>query len=313
MRPRDRELAQQLEARLLIFHREKYPLPGIIAPAIREILIEQFLESIHRVEYVLTIRTRNLSERSANPNDEIFDPLKAAILHQRQGNFDEAYWLLFFFVHFGQHARAGWRYAREIYGCLGASARWDWASTSSNPSGFKKWLHSHQDELKREEVHGGFGNHRKYLSLDAYSSNGTGATVETYIKWVDPPRTHQELMERVCQQAKGDPREAFDILYHSMDSVRSFGRMARFDYLTMVGKLDLARIEPGSAYLKNSTGPLNGARLLFGGKKTAALSATVLDGWLIELGADLKVGMQVVEDALCNWQKSPGELKRFRG
>jgi hypothetical protein len=34
---------------------------------------------------------------------------------------------------------------------------------------------------------------------------------------------------------------------------------------------------------------------------------------LIELDADLKVGMQVLEDALCNWQKSPAHFERFRG
>ena len=53
-------------------------------------------------------------------------------------------------------------------------------------------------------------------------------------------------MKNACEQAKGDPRKAFDILYHSMGAVASFGRTARFDYLTMIGKLGLAPIEPGS-------------------------------------------------------------------
>ena len=94
-----------------------------------------------------------------------------------------------------------------------------------------------------------------------------------------------------------------------MSAVARFGRTARFDYLTMVGKLGLAAIEPPSTYMEGSTGPVRGARLLFGGRE----NATTLDSWLVELEAELHVGMQVLEDALCNWQKSPNEFKPFRG
>lgn len=313
MRPRDRALAQRLEAGLLTFSRENRPLPGIRSSANRMALIEQLLESIHRVEYVPLIATRDVSERRADPNDELFDPLKAAILHQRRGNIEEAFWLVFIFVHFGKHAAAGWRYAREIYGRLGERSRWDWVSTSADPAGFREWLHNHQNELKREGVPRGFGNHRKYESLDAYTPKGTGAVVESYVRWVNPPRTHVELIQEVTRSAVGNPREAFDLLYNSMESITRFGRTARFDYLTMIGKLGLAPIEPGSTYMQNSTGPIDGARLLFGMAKTAPLKAAELDKWLVELGAELNVGMQVLEDSLCNWQKSPGRFRRFRG
>lgn len=309
MRPRDRELAGRLDAGLLTFDRDKRPLPGICDSANREVFVEQLLESIRRVKIVAVLRARELSDRRANPNDELFDPLKAAILYQRQGNIEEAFWLVFLFVHFGKHARAGWRYAREVYGRLGEAGRWDWASTSADPSGFRAWLHAHQDDLKREGVPRGFGNHRKYESLDAHSRNGTGAAVESYVRWVGPPRTHQELMERVYRETDGDPRKAFDGLYQSMRAVARFGRMARFDYLTMLGKLGLAAIEPASTYMENSTGPLRGARLLFGADESAA----TLDQWLVGLDAQLSVGMQVLEDALCNWQKSPARYIPFRG
>jgi Alpha-glutamyl/putrescinyl thymine pyrophosphorylase clade 3 len=309
VRPRDRELAAQLDARLLVFDREKHPLPGICDSAHREAFVEQLLESIRRVKFVEVIRGRQLSDRRCDPNDELFDPLKAAILHQRGGDAEEAFWLVFLFVHFGKHLRAGWRYAREIYGRLGEGGRWDWASTSSNPPGFRAWLHAHQDDLKREGVPGGFGNHRKYESLDAHSPRGTGAAVETYVNWVNPPRTHQQLVEQACREAAGDQRGAFDELYQSMKVVARFGRTARFDYLTMLGKLGLAPIEPGSTYLQGSTGPLRGARLLFGEHR----SVTELEAQLMKLDGELYVGMQILEDALCNWQKSPNEFRPFRG
>jgi hypothetical protein len=294
---------------LLAFDRNNRPLPGIRDFARRVVFLEQLIESIRRVKFVAVIRTREVSDRRADPNDELFDPLKAAILNQRKGNIEEAFWLVFLFVHFGKHARAGWRYAREVYGRLGDGGRWDWARTSADISGFQAWLDAHQNDLKRAGVPGGFGNHRKYESLDAYSRTGTGAAVESYVSWVNPPRTHQELIDQANRQADGDPRKAFDNLYRSMRAVASFGRLARFDYLTMVGKLDLGPIEPGSTYMQSSTGPINGARLLFGAKESAAK----LDKWLVELGAQINVGMQVLEDALCNWHKSPGKFEPFRG
>ncbi len=309
MRPRDRDLAGRLEAGLLLFDRENRPLPGIRNVARRASLLEQLLESIHRVKFVTALKERTLSEHRLEPNSEFFDPLKAAILHQRQGNVEEAFWLVFLFVHFGKHLRAEWRYAREVYGRLGAGVRWDWASVSSDPAGFRTWLDSHQDELKRDGVPRGFGNHRKYESLDAYSTNGTGSVVESYVKWVNPPRTHQQLMAQAYIRAGNDPRKSFDDIYHSMKVVARFGRTARFDYLTMVGKLGLAPIEPPSTYMQGSTGPVQGARLLFGNQE----NPVNLDQWLIELEAQLKVGMQVLEDALCNWQKSPDRFKPFRG
>ena len=313
MRRKDRCLAQKLEARLYSFDQKKRPLLGIQTAANREALLEQLLESIHRVKYVSVISTRKLSDLRADPSSDLFDPLKAAVLRQRQGLIDEAFWFVFLFVHFGKHRRAGWRLARDVYGCLGGAAPWDWARTSAGPQRFRQWLALHQTTLQGNDIPRHFGNHRKYQSLDAYSPTGTGAVVESYVNWVAPPRTHQELMQEAQKQVGGDPRKAFHYLYRSMDEVMSFGRLARFDYLTMVAKLGLAPIEAGSTYMQGATGPVSGARLLFGGNTEAPLSPSNLDAWLVQLEAHLNIGMQVLEDALCNWEKSPAEFKPFRG
>ncbi len=313
MRPGDHKLAKQLEAGLLHFDQEIRQLPGIHDPSRREVLLEQMLESIRRIRYVSAISKRKISVRRADPNDELFDPLKATIIYRRLNQIDEAFWMVFLFVHFGKNARGGWRYAREIYSGLSKSVLWDWERISNNPTDFRKWLDEHQNELKREGVPGGFGNHRKFQSLDAYKRNGTGDAIESYVHWIGPPRTHQQLFDQALEHADGDPRLAFANLYRSMDDVASFGRLARFDYLTMIGKLGFASIEPGSTYLQNATGPFNGARLLFGNHLTTGLTPEVLDGWLIELDARINVGMQVLEDALCNWYKRPDEFKPFRG
>lgn len=312
MRPGDRELARQLEASLLVFQ-EKQPLLGIGNPAARENFIEQLLESVHRVKYVSILKRREISHQCADPSCDLFDPIKAAIIFQRQGNIDEAFWMVFLFVHFGKHVRAGWRYAREIYGRLKEGGRWDWVSISADPNGFRVWLHNHQDELMRPGIPRGFGNHRKYESLNAYSNTGTGAAVESYVMWVGSTKRHSDKFDYECAQAGGDPRRAFAQLYRSMNSVKRFGRTARFDYLAMVGNLGLADIIPDSAYLNGATGPLEGAKLLLTNSKRGSASLSILDNLIIELDTQLGVGMQVLEDALCNWQKSPNSFRKFRG
>ena len=272
-------------------------------------MLAQIIESTRRVKYVAVIKSRDISQRRTDPNDTLFDPVRAATWFQRQGDLDEAFWMVFLFVHFGKHNRGGWRYARQVYGRLGdPNCRWDWATTSADPEAFCEWLNANQNQIKTPGVPGGFGNHRKYQSLDAYSDRGTGAAITTYVRWVGPPRTHRELMDQVSHAAAGDRRAAFSALYRSMGCVASFGRTARFDYLAMLGKLQLATIEPDSAYIQESTGPLYGTRLLFGVQGNARL----LDQWLIELEARLGVGMQVLEDALCNWHKNPDQFTPFR-
>jgi hypothetical protein len=155
--------------------------------------------------------------------------------------------------------------------------------------------------------------HRKYQSLSAYSNVGTGAVIASYVAWVSPPRSHAEMIKDIHAKVGQDPKAVFDFLYKSMDSVIGFGRLGRFDFLTMLGKLGVAPIDPGSAYLVGATGPLQGARLLLSNDPKAKIRASELDTILGDLDSYLNVGMQVLEDSLCNWQKSPNKFVSFRG
>jgi hypothetical protein len=315
VRPRERGRARELDARLRSFSKKIRPLPGIEASSNREAFVEQIIESIRRITYISVIRERDLSKLREDPSTDLFDPLKAAVLRQREGRIDEAFWLVFLSVHFGKHRRSGWRLARDVYGRMNGAALWDWPRISSNCKGFRRWLAAHQETLRGDGIPRHFGNHRKYQSLDASSPSGTGAAVESYVRWVRRHRTHQMLVQEAQEQTGGAPRATFDYLYRSMDDVVSFGRTAKFDYLTMVGKLQLASIEPGSTYMQGATGPYQGALLLFGENPRPKLSQSELEAWLVRLEAhlDLYFGMQVLEDALCNWQKSPRRFKPFRG
>lgn len=312
MKPRDQARAHELDVKLVAFDSGARPLPGINDATRRGVLVEQLVESLRRIDYVHFVRDEQFDPGRADPSTGIFDPLRAAVFWMRKGNIDEAFWLVFLFVHFGKHPKDGWRLVRDIYGALGGQP-WIWARVSSDPSAFRTWLAANEKRLQSDGVSRRFGNHRKYESLSAASRAGTAAVVESYVKWVSPPRTHQQLVHDAHKQVGQSPREVFDLLYESMGAVTRFGRLAKFDYLTMLGKLGLAPVEPGSAYMVGATGPLRGARLLFGGDEAAELSAQDLDSWLNELDKGLNVGMQVLEDAICNWQKSPDKFILFRG
>ena len=189
----------------------------------------------------------------------MFDPIRAAVLQFRVRNLDEACWLAFLSVHFGRHPVAGYRYAREFYSALGQRAPWTFSTVVADIPGMRNWLNQNELHLRRGNNRG-FGNHRKYLSLSGSKKNGTGDAIDTYVQWVRAYGNHANLFATALQGSGNTPEGAFEWLYQSMRSVSSYGRIGRFDYLTMLQKLGFAIIRPGRPYLDSSTnGPNKGA------------------------------------------------------
>ncbi len=301
MRPGDRAEGERLLAALADYEAANSPLPGIAPNGNRVALIEQLIESERRRRFVQHLREADLSPLRADPTNALFDPLKAAAVHQRNGNLDEAFWMVFLFVHFGRSHRGGWRYARDVYGHLG-TAVWDWPTVSRGAGAFRTWLNENATAITSNGP-GGFGNHRKYERLDR-----TGEVVESYVAWVGPEKSHA-IRFGLNGAVPEAPRVAFSRLYLSMTPVKQFGRTARFDYLTTVSRLGLAELEPDRPHLESATGPMTGARLLFG----STGQAHELDQALVRFGDSLELTADVIEDGVCNWQKSPAAFRPFRG
>jgi|SRR6185312_12757341 len=294
-----------IREKLLTYNR-KVPLPGIATLNRLDCLLNQINDSIKRVNVIIELRDTIHSSYCIDPTNEDFNPLKAAVYYKLQGNLDEAFWLIFLSTHFGDDDENGtnWNHVRNVYRALGDIPYWKWEKVSSDIGGFRQWLQSNKQALQST---GRFGNHRKYESLlDAH----TGQTIASYINWIGENHRHQDLFNSLYSQAGTNSHIAFDMLYKSMEVVWRFGRTSKFDYLSMVGKLGLAHIEPGHPYLQDATGPLEGAKLLFG---NLILNTKVLNSRLWELGVhlDLYFGMQIMEDAICNWQKSPDNFISF--
>ena len=304
------DLAAHLEQQLANYRVDGKALPGIPTQAELSALVTQMVDSVARINYVKAIATRDISPARLDPkNVHMFDPLRAAIQHMRDGNEDEAFWLVFLFVHCGKNLTKGYNLLRMVYGAFNDKFVWTWEKFSADPNVFSIWLHQHLDELTAHRKNFPFGNHRKYESL-----KNLGVTLASYAEWVGPSRSHRQLLDAAKIEVGSDPKKLFDYLYYSMDVVHRFGRTGKFDYLTMVGKIGLENIEPPTAYMIHGTGPVRGARLLFSGAvDKKSLSKRKLDELSVDLDKVLGVGMQAIEDSLCNWQKSPNQYLPFRG
>ena len=285
-------------------HASKRPLPGVADDESRHALAMQFVSSLRRQDYTQRLLARPVDPARADPHSHMFDPERAVVHHMRARNEDEAAWLVFLMTHFGSAGRHGWRRLTDIYGMLGRGV-WTWHRVAADASAFAAWL-----AANHTGVGGRFGNHRKYESITSSGSNGTAAAVLSYVAWVGT--SHRARFGGAVREAGNDPTTVFDVLYRNME-VRRFGRLAKFDYLALIGRYGIAPVEPGSAYLGGATGPTRGARLLVDGRVDGPTSRRELQLRLDALDADLQVGMQVMEDALCNWQKSPRRFVNFTG
>jgi len=265
----------------------------------------QFIASLRREDYYRLVQQKAVAAHRADPNSPTFDAERAAAYYVQQGNIDEAGWLIFLMTHFARRADTQWLRLKDVYGRLGAGV-WNWPTVSDNPAAFYQWLDSNW-----QKVRGAFGNHRKYESLNPNANRPMSRTVADYLQWIGS-NGHAAFFAQAVRSAGNDPHTIFDYLYETLN-VRSFGRLAKFDYLSLIGRYGLAPITPGLAYLAGATGPARGARLLIDGNPTSDTPTASLQNKLSLLDQFVNVGMVVMEDALCNWQKSPRQFVHYQG
>jgi hypothetical protein len=282
------------------------PMPGISDARALHALTLQLVASLRREQYTEQLMKRSVSFDRADPNSAHFDADRAVVYHLQQNDLEEAAWLIFLMTHFGKPAGSGWKRLADVYGKLG-KGRWSWAAVSVDPPAFEAWLASNW-----KKIGGKFGNHRKYETLDPGSANSTGKVVSSYVAWIGSSGSHRRHFADVIRATGNDPGKIFDALYRGMQVLR-FGRLARFDYLALIGRFGIAPIAPNSAYLDEATGPAKGARLLFGITTSGRAGFAALQAGFTDLSSELNVGMQILEDAVCNWQKSPKAFKHFKG
>ena len=300
----------RLLAGLRQYENEVAPLPGIAQPEARETLIEQMISSLRRIEYLRAFRDRPIVPARMDSHSPFFDPLKGAYYLGLRGHRDEAVWMTFVATHFGKHVDDGWKLAANVMGSFGNGPVWTAHHYGGHADAFSTMLARHQGDLSDPTISGRFSNHRQYQSKNATI---IAQVFATYHHWQFAQGGFDGLIRQVHRSVGQSPTATFQALYQSMKPVYGFGRLGNFDFLTMLGKLDLAPIEPDSVHLSGATGPLRGARLLLHGNAEAHGSPKQQEALIDALDGYLEVGKQVLEDSLCNWQKSPTEYLYFRG
>ncbi len=288
-------------------HLAKAPLGlhGLSDMATVDALALQFVASLRREDYYRRVQAKPVLASRADPNHPSFDAERAVAFQMQQGNFDEAGWLIFLMTHFARRPDTGWLRLQDVYGRLG-NGIWDWPTVTTNPKAFYQWLATNWQNIR-----GAFGNHRKYESLRPTANRPIACVIADYLVWIGPAG-HVTFFANAVHAAGNNPHTIFDYLYNTLKIV-SFGRLAKFDYLSLIGRYGLAPVAAGSAYLDGATGPVQGARLLFNASSISSTSKVILQDKLDALDARLNVGMEVMEDALCNWQKSPRRFIHYKG
>ncbi len=224
-------------------------------------------------------------------------PIKEAY-RLRHRDPEEAIWLAFLSTQVGWDRPAS---CEQLYCAFGSEPAWQWARVRSNPHEFVQWLSSNHQRLRKVAP---FGNHRKRETHKP--GRGTPDTIRTYSE-----RVGNSQVEFLRSRVAGD--DPFETLYCALDPVVRFGRTARYDFvrllvnLGILESLGLGAVRPQRCYLAGATGPLEGARRMFGAADPPqrAKSAWIdgLEQQCLRLSKLVACDLQVIEDALCNWQK----------
>lgn len=286
----------------------QFPFVGLTTVIRKTVLIMQLIDSIRRIEYLRVTSARARSPSLFTPYSGSFAPLGGAAVFHKAGRIDDAYWLIYLATHFGKHKTDGWNLTEDFYGRFGQGGVWDWATASQNPKAISAWLTGIYPHITSAGRTRRFGNHRKFETLKP-GPKGTGYATQTYIEWVLSYGSHQALIAHAQARVGQNPKDVFAHLYKDLDKVAKLGRLGKFDLLCNLSNLLIAPILPDKAYIALSTGPKAGAQLLFGGGH----SLRQLETACAELAEHLEVSPQVIEDALCNWQKKPDKYIYFRG
>jgi len=260
-----------------------------------EEILRRYGLSGDRLRWFVADLQGSLRRRAAHPyrvDEDILTYTEEAI---RDGDVDEAVWRAFLAAHFGRTSAS-----TEVPGQLASTARllcgfgkepyWVWKKVLAEPECLRAWLAAHRVDLLMLS----FGNHRKYESKEPELM---WWVFESLLKLV---KIHGGAPANLLQVVPGraDDTDPFDVLYRRFLMLARFGRTGSFDFIELLDRLELVKAEARSCYLRGSTGPRSGAKMLWPGRNLAELERLA-----VQLASELGVSPGVLEDTLCNWQK----------
>ncbi len=150
-----------------------------------------------------------------------------------------------------------------------------------------------------------YSNHRKFTKKSLVGEKGVINSMDYFLDNLDD-YSHAKPID-------------FNIIYNNALKIPNFGRLAAFDFTSSLCKCNLNVKDPISMYHHNSSGPLRALKdfLILADCKDLSKSAQIKLGddllyWFFQ-HSDIEIVAQVLEDAICNWQKSPRHYQRYFG
>ncbi|MCB9231507.1 MAG: hypothetical protein H6581_07585 [Bacteroidia bacterium] len=261
-------------------------------------LSHQTIDSIRRVEIFRTYSRRATNgEKLGLPYFHTSNPYTLA---QRLSlSTDTRIWFVYLATYFGKSNLSKWRLFNQ------ATFRED--NTLITVEGILKDREEYFDFLKGRNLfqNANYSNHRKYTKKSLEGNKGILFSFDFFLK-------NLALFRAPVNQN-------FHKVYLNALKVPNFGRMAAFDFTCNLCKCRLYVDEPVSMYQAHSTGPLSALKdMLFYAGVTSpekSLAISLGDELLDWFSANSNIYMlaQVLEDSICNWQKSPIRHIRYFG
>jgi hypothetical protein len=149
-----------------------------------------------------------------------------------------------------------------------------------------------------------YSNHRKFTPKNLKKDNGVFKSMEYFANNINQYSTSKEM--------------EFHEVYLLSQKIPNFGRLAGFDFTSSLVKCGFNIKEPKSMYADHSTGPLKGLELLLKltNNDASKISQKKLSPNLVEWfskNSNIFMIGQVLEDAICNWQKDNRKYIRYIG
>ncbi len=261
------------------------------------ILAAQTFDSIRRIQIYDTYRLK--SQQAVQAKETFIHTSNPFVLAQRSDlNLLNRTWIIYLATYFGKSNKSHW----ELFNR--ASFRQDQSLIKFDE--IQADLDNYFNYLLSFEFFDScsYSNHRKYTAKRLTGDKGLFRSMEYFVN-------------NIYNYSTGNKME-FHEMYVLSQKIPNFGRLGGFDFTSALVKCRLNVKEPKSMYANHSTGPLQGLELLLkltnnNASKSSQiqLSFDLMD-WFFKNSKIFMVG-QVLEDAICNWQKNTKRYIRYIG
>lgn len=261
------------------------------------ILAKQTFDSIRRIQIYETYKIKAL--QAAQEKRPFIYTSNPFVLAQRSDlNLQNRAWIIYLATYFGKSNKSKWSlFNRAAFHKDQSIIGFD--QIQSDLDNYFKYLSSFdffQDCT--------YSNHRKYTAKKLLGSKGLFRSMEFLVNNVELYSSKDEM--------------EFHEMYLLSQKIPNFGRLGGFDFTSSLVKCSFNIKEPKSMYADHSTGPLQALEVLLKltNNNSSLASQKQLSSDLMEWflkNSKIFMSGQVLEDAICNWQKNTRQYIRYTG